>query len=76
MTCCGLLLRAVYLLFVWFVWGLPWEVGAAGCFTIMLGNDDSWQLCALPRRVGGLALRVRLHHIWLPFLYIQFFRLN
>jgi hypothetical protein len=33
---------------VWIVWGLPWEVGAAGCFIVMLGNDDSWQ-CVLFR---------------------------
>ena len=35
--------------FVWIMWGLPWEVGAAGCFAIMLGNGDSWQFCVLFR---------------------------
>jgi len=28
---------------VWFVDGLPWEVGAAGGFASMFGNDDLWQ---------------------------------
>jgi hypothetical protein len=27
----------------WLVGGLPWEVGAAGSFASMLGNDDPWQ---------------------------------
>ena len=22
--------------------GLPWEIGAVGCYATMLGNDDSW----------------------------------
>lgn len=27
-------------IFVWIVWGPPWEVGAVGYFAIMLVNDD------------------------------------
>ena len=49
MTCCSLLLRACWSdILGWVVGVLPWEVGAAGCFATMLGNDDSW-LCVLYR---------------------------
>ena len=43
MTCCSLLLRARWSdILGWVVGVVLWEVGAAGCFVIMLGNDDSW----------------------------------